>query len=193
MPRPYIMTLMAANRVGILAALTTALDELGGNLREVTQTISQNHFAMLMTAEFPDDRPADVILDHIRSVCEPFEIEVHMKDPQATTDNGRAGLNGQSERYALTLTGPDRPGGLRKVVMKLARYGIDIAELQAGLAGEGRFVARFALTIPNSVDRGQLQRELDELVQEAGGTSILQHHRLVKATQSALPVVPSGD
>ena len=63
MPKLYIMTVLAANRTGILAALANALDELGGNLRDVSQAVVHQFFAMIMAAEFPDDQSPEVIAD----------------------------------------------------------------------------------------------------------------------------------
>ena len=71
----YIISLMAANRVGILAALTTALAELGGDLQEVSQTVMQKFFTIILAAEFPDHRDPRVIVEHIRGVCSPYGVE----------------------------------------------------------------------------------------------------------------------
>ncbi|MBA4030958.1 MAG: hypothetical protein C0478_08705 [Planctomyces sp.] len=196
MPKPYVMTLMAANRVGVMAALTTALDELGGNLRDVSQTVTGNYFTMLLTADFPDDRPVGVINDHIRAFCDPFGIELTLR-PLATTDLPEAASNGKApptERYSLTVVGPDRRGSLRQVCYRLAHHGVDIADLHAStLPGSDHFVARFALTVPRSIDRNQLQKELAELSESTGSTITMQHHLVGLATQSPVPIrLPNG-
>lgn len=191
MPKPYVMTLMATNRVGVMAALTTALDELGGNLREVNQTVTGNYFTMLLTADFPDDRPVGVINDHIRAFCDPFGIELTLM-PLSSNELNEPVANGKvgtTERYSLTVVGPDRRGSLRQVCYRLAHHGIDIADLHATtLPGNDHFVARFALTVPKSVDRGQLQKEFSELGETTGSTITLQHHLVGLATQSPIPI-----
>ena len=45
MAKRYIMTVLAANRTGILAALANALDELGGNIRDVSP-VSYTHLTL---------------------------------------------------------------------------------------------------------------------------------------------------
>ena len=82
MTKRDIITLMAANRVGILAAVTTSLAELGGDIQEVSQTVMQRFFTIIMAAEFPENRDPTVIIEHIRGVCRPFGVEVSLKDPE---------------------------------------------------------------------------------------------------------------
>ena len=66
MARRYIISLTGANRVGVLAAVTTALDELRGNLWEASISVMQPFCSILLTADFPDDRSEDIISAHIR-------------------------------------------------------------------------------------------------------------------------------
>ena len=53
MRKQFVITLTASNRVGILAAVATALAELGGELREVKQTLRDRYFTRILSAEFP--------------------------------------------------------------------------------------------------------------------------------------------
>ncbi len=81
MAKRYLISLMAANRVGILAALANALTELGGDMQEVSQTVMQKFFTIILAADFPDHRDPQIIVEHIRGVCQPFGVEVSLKDP----------------------------------------------------------------------------------------------------------------
>ena len=54
MAREYIITMTAENRVGIMSAVTKAMTELGGDLREASQTVVRGFFTMIFSAEFPD-------------------------------------------------------------------------------------------------------------------------------------------
>ena len=93
MAKRYIMTVLAVNRTGILAALANALDELGGNMRDVSQAVIDKYFAVIMAAEFPEDQDQEVIVDHIRAICRPFGAEVTLRDP-----SGDTGFDGETEQ-----------------------------------------------------------------------------------------------
>lgn len=194
MAKRYIITLMAANRVGILAALATALGELGGDLQEVSQTVMQRFFTIILAADFPDHRDPKVIVDHIRGVCQPFGVEVCLKDP--AKEKLQAEAAGGGEKYFLTLSGHDTPGIVKQISGRLAEEQIDITDLYAVRNPcEGSFVMILELAVPLGVDAFRLQTELESLGQTIGLAATLQHENIFAATNDPRPVrvsMPAG-
>lgn len=187
MKKRYIITLMAANRVGIIAAVTKALAELGGNLQEVSQTVMQKFFTIILAADFPDHRDPQVIVDHLGDVCRPYGVEVCLKDPSTETlqSDPPAGL----EKYFLTVTGDDKPGIIREVSALLAKEGIDITDLHAVRnEQEQTFVLVMELAVPPGVDALALQRDLEEIGRSVGLSAALQHENIFQATNDPRPV-----
>ena len=163
MAKQCIITLTAANRIGILAAVTNAMDELGGDLQEVSQTVVQKFFTLILAAEFPDHRELQVIVDHIRDVCRPYAIEVCLKDPlqeqlpEALTDG--------AETYFATITGYDKPGIMRKISSRLAQEQIDVTDLYAlRNKADCCFVLMMELAVPPEVDLPSLQKDLGRTI-----------------------------
>ena len=70
MAKELIITMAAANRAGILAAVTKAMSELGGDLREASQTVVRGFFTMIFSAEFPDTMDQSVVRDHLQDACQ---------------------------------------------------------------------------------------------------------------------------
>lgn len=161
MAKQYVLTLTAANRIGILAAVANAISELGGDLHEARQSVVQKFFSLILVAEFPDHREPHVIVDHIRDIGRPYGIEVCLKNPEE--EIVQSDPQNRPDWQIVTITGMDAPGTLRRISAKLAQDGIDIIHLHA-LRNEdnGSFSMRMKLTIPQSVDVLQLQRELEE-------------------------------
>jgi glycine cleavage system transcriptional repressor len=187
MSKRYIITLMAANRVGILAAVTTSLAELGGDIQEVSQTVMQGFFTIIMSAEFPEHRDPSVIIDHIRGVCRPFGVEVSLKDPKLETlqDAPSDGI----EKYFLTAEGEDKPGMIRQISARLAQEEIDITDVFARRADNGKtFVMVMELAVPGVVDALALQQELEQLGSAVGLSAALQHEDIFSATNDPRPV-----
>ena len=187
MAKRYIITLMAANRVGILAAVTTAFDDLGGDLQEVSQTVMQKFFTIILAAEFPDERGPRVIVEHIRDVCRPFGVDVNLKDPaleelQADSAEG-------NERHFLTVEGRDKRGIMRQLSARLAEDEIDITDLYAiHRDSDGSFVMVMELAVPMGVDSLALQSDLENLGQSTGLSATLQHENIFSATNDPRPV-----
>ena len=108
MSKRYIISLMAANRVGILSAVTQALDDLGANLLEVSQTVMQKYFTIILAADFPDERDPKVIVDHIRDACSQYGVQVNLKIPDEELLQNEQNI--QTDQYFLTITGYDQKG-----------------------------------------------------------------------------------
>lgn len=129
MAREFIITMTAANRVGILSAVTKAMSELGGDLREASQTVVRGFFTMIFSADFPDSIEAGVVRDHLMDVCRPFGIEVGLKDPAVDLPADPGG--GGSRVMAIRIGGTNRPGVLRKISSTISMHRVDIAGMHA--------------------------------------------------------------
>jgi len=183
----YIIGLMAANRTGILAALATALAELGGDIHEASQTVMQKFFTIILAADFPDHRDPEVIVNHIRGVGRPFGVEVFLKDPshEALQEQAAEG----TEKYFLTLTGHDTPGIIGQISSCLAREAIDITDMYARRQdNDTQFVMILELAMPVGADALSLRQELEQLGTPIGLSATLQHENIFAATNDPRPV-----
>lgn len=189
MAKRYIMTVLAANRVGILAALANALDELGGNMLDVSQAVIQDFFTMILAAEFPDERDPDVIVDHIRAVCRPYGAEVALKDPSNEFESELLEDPVARERYVLTVAGQDRPGVMRFIAHRLTQDDIVLMDLQGMRRESDRsFLTSMELAVPPGVDALKLRNDLDNEFRRDGITIALQHRRVLAALAHPEPV-----
>jgi glycine cleavage system transcriptional repressor len=180
---------MAANRVGILAALSNALDELGGNIHELNQAVMGRYFAFIMAADFPRDRHADVIVDHIQAVCRPFGIEVTLKSVETDEIDEEPLEPTPSNRYLLAMGGTDRPGILRTIAHRLAQDGIDVVDLHGARSHSSpMFDAWMELAVPVGVDVLRLLRDLEAYGQTAEVTFTMQHRAVLTAISHPEPL-----
>ena len=189
MAKQYILTVLASNRTGILAALANALDELGGNTLDVSQAVIRRFFTMIVAAEFPENRDPDVIVDHIRAVCRPYGAEVSLKDPSDEVVFESEDEPVDKQRYVLTIAGPDRPGVLRFIAHRLAQHGIDLVDLQGQRRERDRtFLFSMELDAPLGIDSLQLRRELEIEFLSDNITVSLQHRRVLAALAHPEPM-----
>lgn len=188
MAKQYIMTLMAVNRVGVLSALTTALDDLGGNLIELSQAVMRGFFTMIVAVEFPPDRDPDLILEHIRSVCGPFGVEIAIKDPDEEMMPEPPDDTLDADRYILSVTGPDQKGALRQITRRLAQEGVDIVDLH-GIVDDARtrFSAFMELIAPAGVDVLSIVHELQASSMARNLLLTIQHRAILQATSRPEP------
>ena len=171
MARRYIISLTGANRVGVLAAVTTALDELRGNLWEASISVMQPFCSILLAADFPEDRTQEIVSDHIRDLCRPYGVEVRLSEPAA--DSGI--LTPPSNKYVLTVRGSDKPGMLRMLSGKLAELRVDIRNLYAERCERDKsFSLELELAIPMSHDFARVSEQLFARCQEVGLNATLE-------------------
>lgn len=160
MSREYIITMTAENRVGILAAVTKAMAELGAELSEASQTVVSGYFTMIFAAQFPENREQQVVLDHMRDVCRPFGIDVTLS---AKSETNPEQDSVQRAIKRLRISGKNVPGILRKISVTMSMSGIDIVGMHAFKEGDNGFGMVMKLSVPDSVDPTEFARELTEL------------------------------
>lgn len=187
--KQYVMTVMAANRVGILAALATALDELGGGFVDLSQAIMRDYFTIIMAVEFPADRPPEVIVDHLRAVGRPFGMDVLLRDPGAESLLESSTETPDTSGYLLRMRGKDRPGMLRRVSLRLAQEGIDITDLYGERNDQtGTFETCLAILIPVGVDVTRLQVDLDQLLRSDAVSVAIYRNDVLQAVTDPKPL-----
>ncbi len=167
MSKRYVISITAANRVGLLAAIGTALHELGGNIDELCQTVMQDFFSVLFAADFPDNRPPQVIHDHLHDACRAYGASVTVRDPEAEPFERPQATD--TRTWYLSIEGQDRPGLMGRISSKLAGRRIDVRESYGKRDDQSQsFFMAVKLAAPAKVDRQAFEAELAELANELG-------------------------
>lgn len=187
MSRKYILTLMAANRVGILATVTRALYDLKADLQEVSQTVMSKFFTIILEAEFPGNQEPDEVVSRIESACAKYGVEVSIKEPAKETL--QPDPDPQTEKYFLTISGHDEPGIICEITSMLRENNIDVIDLYAVRDKTDRsFVMIMELSVHGGIDAVELQQSLETLGTSAGLAASLQHENIFLATNDPRPV-----
>ena len=75
MPK-YIISVTAADRVGIVYSVTGALLDLGGNILELSQTVMRGYFTIILEVEFSVAHSAGQLADTILDRGKRFDPQV---------------------------------------------------------------------------------------------------------------------
>ena len=187
MPRTFILTLMAANRVGILSTVTRALTELNADIQEVSQTVMQKYFTIILAAEFPAESEPAKIVSFIEEKCQKYGIEVSLKEP--ATESLQDDPSPEFEKYFLTINGHDEPGIIGAITTLLSDEQIDVTDLYAlRNKADDAFAMVMELSMPGSVDAVELQTKLEDVGSRSGLSAALQHENIFLATSDPRPV-----
>lgn len=158
MSRELIITMTAANRMGILSAVTKAMSDLGADLFEASQTVVRGYFTMIFSARFPESLSHEIIAEHLLDVGRPFEIDVTIKNGLESFQHSEPPLQ---TIHALRVGGENRPGLLRTLSTTMAKQEVDILGMRAVQTVDGGF----EMYIKVSVDpEGGIDRLLAKLI-----------------------------
>ncbi len=186
MPRRFFITMTSQNRPGVLAAVTTALAELGGDMKYATQAVVQGLFTMTVAAEFPPHRNREVIRDHLLNAGRAYEMEVLIRDmPSKESYQIQSG-----ERFFLSVTGNDAPGVVRAICALLAQQLVDIQRMYAVPVSSKSFSLVMQVNIPDRSQSDNLARELESFGAINGLDIILQHEENYSMTEFPREIRP---
>ena len=184
----YIVTVTAADRVGIVHAVTGALSEQGGNILELSQTVLRGSFTIILVATFDGPRDPKVLRQAIAMRGERFNLHVVVLPDEGRKVDPVPG----GERFILSVLGRDNPGNIHEIAGCLARRGVNIVDLHARSDGP-RFSLVMEAFLPPDLPPVVLKAELEQIGSELGLEAYVQHEDIFLATTEPRPVrVGSG-
>ena len=179
MPTFFVISVMAEDRTGIVADVTTATSDLGGNLADMSQTVLRGHFTMILIASFPEAVTPDQIRTALKAVegQTPFEVGVRTAPgelpPEANIIADR--------QYVLTAVGPDRTGLVSAVAEYLRQKEINISDLSTCVSN-GVYTMILLLDLPVGTDVARLKRSLQIAMEDVALNVEIRHHALFRST-----------
>lgn len=156
----FAVTVVGADRPGIIAAITSVLADLGGNLEDSSMTILRGHFAMTLIVA--TDRVAPDVHEALDSVCRNLGVRATVAAVEPVPDHSGAALS-----YVMSVHGADRPGIVAAVTAVVAGRGGNITDLTTRLT-EDLYVLTCEVDLPVGTDIDALHTELTAVAGELG-------------------------
>lgn len=160
----FAVTAIGRDRPGIVAGLTGALRDLGGNLEDVSSTILRGHFAMMLVVEAKPDTDAERLHAILAAAGERLGVHVTVSDVEAGTPDRPAAT------HVLSVYGADHPGIVAAFATRLAERGANITDLSCKLTSTESpvYVMLAEVAVPGGLDPDELTAELTALASEVG-------------------------
>lgn len=154
------VTIVGADRPGIVADVTRALADLHGNLEDSTMTLLRGHFAMVVLVR--TGASASAVEAALRPVGADGSLVITAR---ALSESGSAPPVGTA--YNLHVHGADRPGIVSAITRVVADHGGNIVDLGTRLGGD-LYVLLAELELPVGTDPELLTRHLQNAAAELG-------------------------
>ena len=175
----YVLNVMSDDHPGIVAAVSNAVEGLGGNIDSCSQTVLGGYFTLIIIVSLPEAISADDLASRVRK-SESLGGEYQVVARQGLVSRKKQ-PSGATERFVITAFGKDQPGIVRRFSQYLAGKDINIMDLYGDRSGD-EFVLVGQLEVPKQWDIRLLQADLEQMGQELGFTVKLQHENVFVAT-----------
>jgi glycine cleavage system transcriptional repressor len=181
----YVLNVMSDDHPGIVAAVSNAVESLGGNIDACSQTVLGGYFTLIMIVSLPEKAETEHLAERVRqaeSAGSPYQVLVRPVLPPEDL-----AVTEPSERFVFTAFGPDQPGIVRSFSQYLASKDINIVDLYGQRTAE-QFVLTGQVEVPVRWDIRMMQADLEQMGADLGFTVKLQHENIFVATnQLRLP------
>lgn len=179
MTRQFVISVMSKDRPGIIADISGAIYDLGGDLADLNQSVLGGYFTMILIAEFEENiTPEDIVasFSHIRSETRP---EVTVKEMEAALEIEKENLPG--ETYILTVRAENRKGLVKTVGDFLYNRNINVLDL-ATTRENNQYTMIFQIDLSLVTNMKKLRNDAHLLEKTDDLELLLQHNDVFKAT-----------
>ena len=158
-----LLTVVGADRTGLIESLAHKIATVGGNWEESRMGRLAGQFAGIVLVSIDSDRTDQLVAELRGLESAGLQVTARTVAPPATNATGT--------RVKLEVTGGDRPGIVHKVASVLAHQGVNVEELEsavgsAPMSGEALFRARARLLVPATVELADVRSALEALGSE---------------------------
>lgn len=160
MTTSLVLTILGADRPGLVEAVSQAIVGHGGNWLESRMARLSGKFAGILRVDVPDAQVDGMTAALLALEGRGLKCLIEPSAPEAAPADARL--------LELELVGQDRPGIVREISQVLARRSVNVDELttdcsSAPMSGETLFRARARLRVPNAVPIEELRSSLERI------------------------------
>lgn len=132
-----MITVSGQDKPGIIAKVSGLLFARGCNLEDISMTLLEGQFAMMMTAGLPFAATTLRVLQGLELLREaPWSLECHLTELKGKSSSGKKHAKG-SLPCMITAFGKDRTGIVYEVSRALAGLRVNITDLDSRILGKG--------------------------------------------------------
>ncbi|MDY0301312.1 MAG: ACT domain-containing protein [Trichlorobacter sp.] len=162
----FAVSVVGADRPGIVAAITEVLFRLGCNISDSSSTMLAGQFATILIVTHTKPFGKEQLEAELGKVCKQMEMTLSVRE----LNNGEA-RRGETEGEIcqITVYGADQPGIVYHVANTLAVHQINIMDLQTKLAGtktEPVYIMLLEAALPDNLVPDDLEKLLSGVKSE---------------------------
>ncbi len=175
----YVINVTAVDRPGIVAGVSSAIKNLGGNIESCSQTVLDGYFTLIMTFSLQEKADEETLKTKI---LQEKGLEGCQAILFATTDDKKTTEAPESNIFVITAFGKDSEGIVSQFTRYLGDKEINIVDLYGDITPEGDFVLIGQVEVDPKLDIQNIKYDLEALGEQVGFTVRIQHNNIFVAT-----------
>ncbi len=178
--KTHIISIMSKDRAGIVAGVTKAIYDLGGDVADVKQTLLYGYFTMILAAQFDDAIDGDTLRQKLASQNKRGDWEISLKT--VADDEALQEPLPHNDSYVVTIRGENRRGIVSSISALCAEHAINVIDLETRLH-DGLYVLAAQIDISRAdCQLAELKAQLQQLSEAKGLSVTIQHNDIFRAT-----------
>lgn len=162
-----VMTVIGADRPGLVQLVAARVADHGGNWLESRMCHLGGQFAGILRVEVAAERVDELVGALHRLEEDGLRVIVHAEGGAGAKDGGRK-TEDRGVKATLELVGQDRPGILRSISGVLAAHGVNVEELaservSAPMGGGTLFQAHATVLVPAKAKLAAVRADLEKI------------------------------
>lgn len=179
MDKQMIISVMSRDRTGIVADITGAIYELGGDLADLNQSTLCGYLTMILFASFDTPVTADMLSAKIATIDSPTRLDVVVRELSEPVAKDSSEL--PERTYIMTTQGINRKGIVYGISSFCFEHDINILDL-ATTTSEDTYTMVLQLDLTAVASITDVRLKLQQYADEHELQIVLQHHDLFKVT-----------
>jgi len=158
--KKILITISGQDKPGIIAKVSGLLFARGCNLEDISMTLLEGQFAMMMTACLPSQVSRARVLQGLELLKDsPWALDCHVTGLEGKILHGKKHAKG-SLPFMVTAFGKDRTGIVYEVSRALAGMRVNITDLDSRILGKGAkttYAMLLEVDVPDKVTLAKLR------------------------------------
>lgn len=166
--RHSLLSVTGKDQPGIIAKVTGILYDFGVNLEDISMTILEGEFAMMLIVEIPAKQNFAKFDEKIQAAAKSWKLHLHWRPLKRSLRRGQQHFE-TCTPYMLNVIGPDRTGIVYHISRLLAAHRINITDLNSRIIGKGQkavYASNFEIDLPRKVSVPQMENKLRNLAKD---------------------------
>lgn len=175
MKKQIVISVLSKDRPGIIADIASVIYELNGDLADMSQSVLNGFFSMVVIAQFDKNVTEKNIIAKVNALKSSTLLKVIVEGTDS--DSLNCEINKPTDIYVLTAQGKNRTGLVASIGSFCRDRNINIIDYVTKLS-EGVYSMILEIDLSGSKSTDEIHNELAQMASELGLKIVMQHKSL---------------